>query len=645
MTTRSYDFVSGIESATAPTPGTPSADADLITKGYADDTYALRSSWMDKAADNTAVKAISAAERANGQIIFNYGTDKFYKFDSGSSATDDDDLVLQPASGTGRWLAITTGGGSSSGETIVQNLDTSASTAITSGEDIADRNAVCVELHNGSGSNVYRIFKCDEDLVPRRSFIGFASAAATGTTGSYTYTISAAYVASNSVPIVINGRTYTTTYASSSDATLQALATLIATDQDVTSAAVTVVGGNQTGTDDRVITIVPKGHLSLNITGTTVTGGASQPTITVANPTPAAGANVDITQFGPMSGFTSLTPGALYYLSGTAGAITSTPTNAVPVYVGKALTSTVLFVDASGVSQKWGSDGTFVRSHGSSAIAAASATKDVEMFNFTAWASGTADSTNERWSVGGSDGAYIGTHLVLDGGATGGSATLNFKSFNKSAWSTKTDRSTPKQMHCVGGYGGYYWSNFGLTGTRSYPNGTLTSERWNSSAWASATSFSVASKAFVGSFKINSLFNFVGGLNTAGAGLTNHETKNTSDTISSATVVPAAGYNNSGANQGSALGIFANIHTNGSDSTVSYSWNGSAWSSSLTATVTVNADICQASAFASTQNLYVQNGGSASSAVINSTMVHNGSAFSTGTSSSNSRSLPAASYV
>ena len=85
---------------------------------------------MDKAADNTAVKAISAADRANGQILFNYGTDKFYKFDSASSATDDDDLVLQPTVGTGRWLAITSGGGGASGDSLVQTFETSVSASV-----------------------------------------------------------------------------------------------------------------------------------------------------------------------------------------------------------------------------------------------------------------------------------------------------------------------------------------------------------------------------------------------------------------------------------------------------------------------------------------------------------------------------------
>lgn len=94
-----------------------------------------------------------------------------------------------------------------------------------------------------------------------------------------TYTLSAALVASNVITTTLNGRTYSTTYASSSDATLQAIATALAGDTDVASAVVTVVGGNQTGTDDRVITVTGKVNIWLALTGT-VTLGASQAVIT-----------------------------------------------------------------------------------------------------------------------------------------------------------------------------------------------------------------------------------------------------------------------------------------------------------------------------------------------------------------------------
>lgn len=644
METRAYDFVTGIESASAPTPTAPSGDSSFMTKGYADDTYALRSSWMDKAADNTAVKAIVSADRSNGQIVFNYGTDSFYKFDSGSSATDDDDLVLQPSSGTGRWLKVSTGGGSSSGENIVQNLDTSASTSIVSGEDIADRNAVCIEMHNGSGSDVLRIFKCDSDLNARRSFVGFASAAATGTTGSYTYTINAAYVASNSIPIIINGRTYTATYASSSDATLQALATLIGGDQDVTSAVVTVVGGNQTGTDDRVITITPKGHLALNITGTTITGGASQPGVTIANPTPPAGANVDITQFGPMSGFSGLVAGEPYYLSATAGAITVTPTDGNNVYVGRALTTTVLFVDPMGVSKIWGSSKVAVVSHGLTGDASSS-TQDVEMFNFSSWTSGTSAALGVRGRAHSATANYATEHVVVDGNNSSNASAALHATYNKAAWTSRTAPATARSNRGIANFAGLLQITHGAA-DGNVSNNSDVGQAWNGASWASKTSYA-NTLSHTGTFITNSLLDSIGGFD-GGSGATNHHaTKNTSDTLSSATVLPINTCGNSGANQTSTLGVLRTSAGGGSDNAQAYTWNGSAWSSALTMNRTCYAQRVAACAFAENKNLYFENGGrvNGSSTTLSTSEVYNGTAFSASTSSTNARNSACGSYT
>lgn len=54
-------------------------------------------------ADTTALQAISAANRSNGQIAVKRDTDTIFTFDSGSSAGASD-WVIVPAAGTGRWL-------------------------------------------------------------------------------------------------------------------------------------------------------------------------------------------------------------------------------------------------------------------------------------------------------------------------------------------------------------------------------------------------------------------------------------------------------------------------------------------------------------------------------------------------------------
>jgi hypothetical protein len=94
----------------------------------------------------------------------------------------------------------------------------------------------------------------------------------------YTLTFSAAFVASNVITCSVEGDPLPdVNYASSSDNTLQALATKIASAASVESAVVTVEGGNQTGTDDRnmIITGANPG-VEVSLSGITVTGGVSQ---------------------------------------------------------------------------------------------------------------------------------------------------------------------------------------------------------------------------------------------------------------------------------------------------------------------------------------------------------------------------------
>ena len=63
--------------------------------------------------------------------------------------------------------------------------------------------------------------------------------------------------------------------------------------------------------------------------------------------TAAAGQRVSVCIFGPVSGFSSLTAGALQYIGTTAGALTETATSTtgdVPYVIGRALSSSILFV-------------------------------------------------------------------------------------------------------------------------------------------------------------------------------------------------------------------------------------------------------------------------------------------------------------
>lgn len=96
-----------------------------------------------------------------------------------------------------------------------------------------------------------------------------------------TLTLDGALVADNQLDCTVNGRTYTETYAASSDATWAAMTAQLAADADVDTAAVTVVGGNQTGSDDRVITLTGFNNIPFTA-ACTVTLGAGQAAVAFA---------------------------------------------------------------------------------------------------------------------------------------------------------------------------------------------------------------------------------------------------------------------------------------------------------------------------------------------------------------------------
>jgi len=101
---RQFDFVTGVETSTEPTAGTPTVDDDFMTLGYANENYVQGG---EAVATITALKAVAAADRKDNDVRFVDDIKVFYQFDSSSSDTGDDDLVLTPDAGTGRWLKIT----------------------------------------------------------------------------------------------------------------------------------------------------------------------------------------------------------------------------------------------------------------------------------------------------------------------------------------------------------------------------------------------------------------------------------------------------------------------------------------------------------------------------------------------------------
>ncbi len=634
MATREYQFITGIETSASPDPATPSADADIVNKGYGDDTYAKLSSWYDKQANNAGIKAIASADRSDGQLVYHYGVDCFYRFNSASSASDDGDLVLQPDAGTGRWIKTTSSSSAGGGDTIVQQLDTSVA-GITCGEAIANRDACCLILHAGSGSNVYRIFKSDSDFGTKNSFAGFAKSAGTVTAQITTYTISAAYVSGNVIPIVINGRTYGTTYASSSDATLQALATLISQDSDVASANVTVVGGNQTGTDDRVITITSKGGLSLNITGTTVTSGASQPTVTLNTSQSASGDTLDLHQYGPLNGFTGLTSGNSYYLSSTAGSISSSPNGSNDPYVGQALSSTILFVNPNNFAFKFRvGAGTMARFTGFQSTPTNGAVDTSEHFNFSTWSTGTASGTAKAWGAM-SEGGMQGYAYQIDGQTTSGSsASLIAKRYNLSSWSTVSNRSTAKNGSGPSVLTDILHLSKGCTGTDHTTN-TGVIDSFNGATWTNTLSTYGGNGHSSGSFTLDGIINSLPSRNASGGAQNAVHTWNGSS-VSSTTAFPVYTDNTLGCSIIGSYGL--GLSHNAADTCTGYKYTGTTWSSDIGVSqfgTNVSPFSGPCVAYDPATNRMYWNGGASGAAVLQATtQYYTGTSVSSGTSAS-----------
>lgn len=496
--------------------------------------------------------------------------------------------------------------------TLTETLNSNVNT-ITAGEAITANQAVCVDFNNSN----YRIFLTNDSKATRRiGFLGFATAAATVTPQIQTWVASANFVTSNSIAFTINSRNYTVAFTTDNATTLQAVATAMATDPDVNGA---VSDGVHT------VTVTGKGALQISITGSTVTGGASQPTITVTTTQAFSGQNVPTQVFGPMAGFTSLTTGAYYYISATPGAITTVPPSSNPVFVGQALSSTVLFINKNVQNFQFPTSTAFVRAFGSSTNVESGATKDVEHYNFVSWSAGTS-SGGTAVSEGTPNGslAYNGTLLVLDGYNSATSITSQFQSYNKSAWSTLTTRGTAKVFQGAYAFGNNkFYSAKGGTGVAS-----TTNESWNGSAWSTTNAYVTAEN--VGAcFVQGSLMHHVTGIQSNA-----HETMNSSDTIASATNAPTTAAYSGGSVSTTANGLYINSTT-----TASYYWNGSSWSSSTTVSYTPSGSsyFNPSCGYSPTTQLSIINGGSTASAALNTSASFNDVSWSSATASTNAR--------
>lgn len=487
---------------------------------------------------------------------------------------------------------------------------------ISAGEAITANDAVSLVLNNGS----YKIVRCQSSDGTRAAYFwGFALNSATVTPQITTLTKASSWT-TGTVSVTVNGRVYSQAFTSNNDTSMAALAALIAADPEVQSAA-------GSGSPVNVITVTSKGGLSLVITSSS-SGGA--PTLTPANTQTATGQSVRVQMFGPLDGFSGMTTGNLQYTSPSVGGISSTQTGGA-VVVGQALSSTVLFIFPLGVNIRFGASQTFIRSAGrTNPASAASATSLTEHFNGAAWALGTS-ATAARGFAGSSDSAALALMWLIDGQDTSGAVAAAAYSYNKSSWTSHTPRSFPKYGSSIGYFNGFLYANGGHDGSAVKD----TADKYNLSAWSTAAVWS-AGNLTAGCFVLGSLLYRAAGFNGS-AYVTSVDARTTGDSVSSATALAVSGECASASAAPGMLGILTSL--SGSSSTAdSYSFNGSSWSSIITALYAQQDTGANGQSFSANSSYCLNNGGAIGGTATTNSQQFNGSAYSTAPASGSATS-------
>jgi len=282
----------------------------------------------------------------------------------------------------------------------------------------------------------------------------------------------------------------------------------------------------------------------------------------------------------------------------------------------------------------------FVKSHGFSGTNDTTPSGVTEMFNLSAW-SQAPTSPIATAQAHGANGGFNFKHYLI-GGQSSGTSQLGNSAFNKAAWNAETTTGlTARGGQAIHLLGNVLYLTGGAAAFDPAAN-TTASLFYNGNAWT-AGNVLAASRMLQGCFTVNNIMSLIGGWDGGGTAQTGHVTKNTSDTIGSATAIPAASGNASGGEQSSGLGFLANI-TDVTPNTVSYSWNGSAWSAAITMSYSVQGNAWAASGSFTQSGIYFQNAGFNVAALATSA-AWNGIAVSASVSSGFSRGGCAGSVV
>lgn len=202
---------------------------------------------------------------------------------------------------------------------------------------------------------------------------------------------------------------------------------------------------------------------------------------------------------------------------------------------------------------------------------------NTQKFNQVSWISSVSSLTIKIQA--GKSSAQYNARMYFAGGIDGVTVYTENEVFNKSSWLQDVVVPAARTSHANYSAFGFYWVNKGSSdGTAA--NAQSAAYKYNGSAWATAAVWT-GNNLLCGCFFLNQFLWLHGGDNTSGTAITTLLSRNSADTIATSTASPSAMDRHGSSNVNSSLAMSAQGLAG--DSATSYTWDGTSWSSALTA--------------------------------------------------------------
>lgn len=270
---------------------------------------------------------------------------------------------------------------------------------------------------------------------------------------------------------------------------------------------------------------------------------------------------------------------------------------------------------------------TFVRAYGSTTLTGAEGVQDGESFNGASWNAIVASSLGIRSSVSGCDNAYASGIHIVDGANTSSATAAFHARFNKLSWVSLANRATARCSSSSADFNGFLYSSTGVTTKADPSTGVITADKWNGSAWSTGTAWT-AERMNAPSYVVGAKLYTSHGVNPSSSTTNTVWSRDAADavTVESTSAVTSAsqGGGSLGINRVKAIIFSLNNEANNA---TSYSFNGTSFSSALTAAYTQAGASANGGAFNSNSGVSFNNGGYDASVALASTQSYNDVSF------------------